>query len=214
MATSGSVSERLEVLILGRRSDKRDISREQCAIYRCTDDAKMWAHVWVSGSGRGQHCYTVPVCKKHTTNPELTFPDYLEINKDVVPEQRTSREKCECSRELKRGTVYSGSSFSVTNVKGSTIDKGSKLGFWRRWTGEDTPDKCQILDCRNKAEHGGHMWVKGRDDFCFILPICREHNTGAKKFNHPTYKLTRKTACLVVRAKRDICGCPPSGCKK
>ena len=68
------------------------------------------------------------------------------------------------------------------NVDGSSADKppgGSWIGFWEQSTGR-TRGKCAFSDCRNPAEDGGHVWIRGHSSVprkvCWIVPICKGCN--------------------------------------
>ena len=62
----------------------------------------------------------------------------------------------------------------VSNMVGSSSDKGSMRKYWMRHTG-DKFSKCQIKKCKNPATVGGHVWVKGLfyTRGPYILPICQ-----------------------------------------
>ena len=106
-------------------------------------------------------------------------------------------------------TLQDGALWSVNcwmqNVTGSTIDNGRDS--WGRATswwnyleqkGAVTgPCKCRFKDCDNKAQVGGHMWVRDLDPtFVLLVPICISHNKlGMDHFvpsKHNTYGVLRQ----------------------
>ena len=96
--------------------------------------------------------------------------------------------------------------YEVCNVVGSSGDGGSKAQFWSKYAKRDfSVQKCGILGCGNKAEVGGHMWVKGLRKFCFILPICQAHNKDPTLdySGGQSYQQTKQGVCLVARNRTD-----------
>ena len=95
----------------------------------------------------------------------------------------------------------------VCNVVGSSVDTTYVWSeFWGYYTGRDfSKEKCGIKGCGSKAKVGGHMWVKGKREFCFILPICRFHN-NSHSLDYPDYQDTKKNVRLVARHSGDLLG--------
>ena len=106
------------------------------------------------------------------------------------------------SCEQAEGSLLVGQ-FEVCNVVGSSKDSGNKSDFWTDHADRDFPKKCRILGCTNDAEVGGHMWVKRRTTFCYILPICQRHNKDPN-LDDPNYQWTKPNSCLVPRKKGDL----------
>lgn len=106
------------------------------------------------------------------------------------------------SCEQAEGSLLVGK-FEVCNVVGSSKDSGNKSEFWAEHADRDFPKKCRILGCPNDAEVGGHMWVKKRTKFCYILPICQHHNKDPD-LDDPNYQWTTANSCLVARKKGDL----------
>ena len=219
MASSGASSKRLEVRIVGSSLDEKKNpniwreyqktipNKEECAIVRCTDPAKVGGHVWVRGQGRGQYCYIVPICKKHATNSKLHYPDPLKIFADVRPEKGNSKTSCGCSDALIPGEVYCGQ-YKVLNV-GSSLDRKKEPDHWTQYRKQIPPGQtCRINGCGEGATKGGHMWVKERDDCCFILPVCEEHARPSKlQPDYPQYMQTNQDALITVAHTKDKCKC-------
>ena len=64
------------------------------------------------------------------------------------------------------------------NIDGSSVNKpgvGSWIKFWEQSTGRPR-GRCAYSDCPKLAEHGGHVWIKGKQ-ICWIVPICAECNS-------------------------------------
>ena len=102
-----------------------------------------------------------------------------------------------------------GPSYDVCNVIGSSWDTGNKKDFWEENVpeGVEWPDECQIVDlggkpCTSDARVGGHVWVKRRWEFWYILPICQGCNKNPD-YDDPNYVKTRQRACLVARNRGD-----------
>ena len=97
------------------------------------------------------------------------------------------------------GDVYTteDGNWEVRNVIGSAeADPGDMTDFWERHaSGGRGPrislrnQPCGIHGCGNKAEEGGHVWLRRvgarnrlrpenerENDYCFIMPICRSCN--------------------------------------
>jgi len=163
--------------------------------------------VWVEG--QNDFCFIIPLCEECAQPSKLhpNYPQYFWTNASTPIMVGDRKERCKCTKDLMKGEVYFGQ-FKVTNVEGSHGDHGGKLRDWKRCTGlDDVPYYCQMQNCQERARDGAHMWLEGRHDFCFILPMCIAHNRGAKEITHPTLS----TAKLVVRADEEVC---TSGCKK
>mmetsp|Transcript_72590 Transcript_72590/g.130707 ORF Transcript_72590/g.130707 Transcript_72590/m.130707 type:complete len:152 (+) Transcript_72590:206-661(+) len=88
-----------------------------------------------------------------------------------------------CREQSRRFGVPLQGQFEVANVYGTTCDKARAEGepswkqAWVNKTGQPIPETCQIKDCGNRAEVGGHMFLKGHmRSTNFILPICQKCN--------------------------------------
>ena len=115
---------------------------------------------------------------------------------------KTSCEELEVSEE--GNSFVTDCNYEVSNVVGSSRDGAgrSMAKFWSKHVTRDfSKQKCGILSCGSKAEVGGHMWVKGLRKFCFILPICKAHNTDPSLdySGNQSYKKTKTGVCLVAR---------------
>jgi hypothetical protein len=89
--------------------------------------------------------------------------------------------------------------YDVANVVGSSSDGGSKALFWTKHTGRDFYDqKCGIKGCPANAEVGGHMYIKNKRKFCWILPICQSCNKDPD-LDWPNYQKTNGNVILVAR---------------
>lgn len=72
-------------------------------------------------------------------------------------------------------------SMLLCNVVGSTCDRKrpSWLREWRSRTGRQEPQLwCAAAGCPKLAFDGGHVYMAGQPrDYCYIIPICRHHNS-------------------------------------
>lgn len=93
--------------------------------------------------------------------------------------------------------------YEVKNVINSSVDRGNMTEFWNGSVAL-TEHTCGILDCTNKAEEGGHVWLRpgarSLTQFCFIMPICKECNNSEKL--NKSHKKIKKGVILVARNKK------------
>lgn len=67
------------------------------------------------------------------------------------------------------------------NIDGSSTDRLQYSSWIKHWEdrSEKKRGKCAFKDCERKAEHGGHVWIKGhtsRKAGVWIAPICKSCN--------------------------------------
>eukprot|EP00092_Neocalanus_flemingeri_P034584 GFUD01037612.1.p1 GENE.GFUD01037612.1~~GFUD01037612.1.p1 ORF type:complete len:145 (+),score=18.02 GFUD01037612.1:66-500(+) len=88
----------------------------------------------------------------------------------------------------------------VSNIVGSSGDKGSKKAYWEKATGS-TFSSCQISKCKNPATVGGHVWIQGfqSTDVVYILPLCQKCNKN-HSMDHPHCKISKKSAIFAARS--------------
>lgn len=180
---------------------------KKCGIPHCKNSPTKIGHVWKDGDEK--YCYTLPLCEEHTYDKLAdNYFTPLKAMKTNPPERFNERSKCWCRKDLVPEEVYQGG-YRVKNVQCSTIDEGDKSEWWSVCTGCDfSKQKCGIVLCGKKAEHGGHVWVEGHKDFCFILPLCASHNNHQNALSRK-YHSSKPEARLVVRDRRENCtSCP------
>ena len=180
-----------------------DPSKRKCGIKGCGADAQLGGLMWIKG--RWKFCFIMPICRQHRFDRNLDYPNYVQTNKDIrlvaceLTDDDAAAYNC---NGMEVGDYFYGQ-FEVSNVVGSTEDGGSKAQFWSRHTGRDFyKQKCGILGCGDAAEVGGHMWIKRLSKFCFILPICKKHNSSPD-LHYPQFMSTKGGVCLVARDKTD-----------
>lgn len=86
------------------------------------------------------------------------------------------------------------------NVDGSSSDQlveGSWIKHWESLTGLQR-GVCSYGDCRNLAEHGGHVWIKHRG-VC-LTPICATCNSprNVRRMQHKNGRHPKLRANLAV----------------
>lgn len=209
-------TKEIKVRYVGSSLDKKKdpakfcqgLGRNLCGIRNCTRLTKRIGHMWKEGNE--EYCYTMPLCDVHTAHKLAdSFGSLLNAMKTNPPKQFKRREECWCTKDLIPGEVYEGG-YRVKNVQCSTIDTGDKSKWWSKRTERDfSKQKCGIVECDEKAEHGGHVWVERNLSFCFILPLCARHNNYRNALSHE-YHWSKPNALLVVREQQDKCGCSPT----
>ena len=90
-------------------------------------------------------------------------------------------------------SVRLGRGSAVTNVGGSGQHRGNWRRYWLRHTGQEWPEMCQVRDCHQAAQYGGHVYVRGLRRQ-FILPICPSCNANVDMDYRP-----RNSEWAVVR---------------
>ena len=73
----------------------------------------------------------------------------------------------------------------VSHVVGSSKHRGNWKQFWIKNSGRNWPPKCRILNCREPATVGAHVYVKYSQQV-FILPTCQECNRDPDQ-EYPNY---------------------------
>ena len=84
--------------------------------------------------------------------------------------------------------------------------KLSWIKFWESATGK-TRELCSYIDCTEKADTGGHIWLKGRsrNKYCYIAPICRGCNNAQKRSRAATPQSKLKKIMVVrIRLSDDM----------
>ena len=181
-----------------------DFYKRKCGILRCGTDAQIGGLMWIKR--RRKFGFIMPICRKHRSDPRLNHPNHMATNKNirlVACELTEDDPSLDCTR-MEVGKYFpEGRRYEVSNVVGSTEDSGNKAQFWAKHAKQDfSKQKCGILDCGADAEVGGHMWIKRLSKFCFILPICKKHNSSPD-LHYPKYKETKANVRLVARAKTE-----------
>ena len=146
----------------------------------------------------------MPICWKHRRDPSLNYPNYMKTNKDIrlVAVELTEDDQAYNCKGKEVGGCFKGQ-YEVSNVVGSTEDGGNKAKFWEKHSGQTfKQQKCGMLGCGADAEVGGHMWIKRLSKFCFILPICKKHNSSPD-LHYPNYMWTKANVRLVAREKTE-----------
>eukprot|EP00949_MAST-11_sp_MAST-11-sp1_P003348 g3348.t1 len=72
--------------------------------------------------------------------------------------------------------IYLEDAAEAWNIDGSS-DAQAHSGSWLRDAEKATGrqrGRCSFEGCANRAEVGGHVWIKGIG--CFLAPICRQCN--------------------------------------
>lgn len=74
---------------------------------------------------------------------------------------------------------------------------------WEKGTGKKF-DKCSVLGCDEKAEHGGHVEIssdkKNWEKTC-IVPLCRKHNNYS---NTDVMELKDEAKCVYTENSKNI----------
>lgn len=95
----------------------------------------------------------------------------------------------------------------VSNVHGSSADRGNWKAKWEKAAGRrQWSSKCQIYNCGNSAQLGGHMYVKGLRRQ-FILPICHGCNRD------PRFQYGKGWAHVKLNAALMECRTHPNTCE-
>ena len=82
----------------------------------------------------------------------------------------------------------------------------SWIKFWESATGK-TRELCSYIDCTEKADTGGHIWLEGRsrNKYCYIAPICRGCNNAQKRSRAATPQSKLKKIMVVrIRLSDDM----------
>ena len=175
-----------------------DFSKRKCGILGCGANAQLGGLMWIKR--RWKFCFIMPICQQHGN---LDYPNYAQTNKDIrlVACELTDDDAAASNCHGMEVGYYFYGQFEVSNVVGSTEDGGSMAKFWSDHTPRDFyKQKCGILGCGSDAEVGGHMWIKRLSKFCFILPICKKHNSSPD-LHYPKFMSTKGGVCLVARNK-------------
>ena len=178
-----------------------DFRKRKCGILGCGSNAELGGLMLLKR--RWKFCFIMPICWAHRFDPNLRYPNYVATNKDIrlVACELTSDDSAAYNCNGMDVGHYFVGQFEVSNVVGSTEDKGNKAQFWSDHTGCDfNKQKCGIRGCGADAEVGGHMWIKRLSKFCFILPICKKHNSSPE-LHYPKYLPTKEGVRLVARDK-------------
>ena len=116
---------------------------------------------------------------------------------------KTAAGRPKMSYPQKEGDILEGPQ-EVCNVVGSSVDNINRSKFWHKYTGDNVPEQeCGIEGCEGDAKVGGHMWVKGLNKFCYILPICWDHNNDLD-LDYPGYQWTKEDVRLVARDRGNL----------
>ena len=105
-----------------------------------------------------------------------------------------------CKEGKAVGDVCEKGSYKVSIVVGSGEDKrGKRAKFWatKSEQGSLKKKKCGISGCDSMAQVAGLVWIKGKAEFCYILPLCKDHQSDEKLW-YPNHKTTKRDIPLVV----------------
>ena len=103
--------------------------------------------------------------------------------------------------KMKEGELVTFRSAELAwNIDGSSSDQlveGSWIKHWENLTGLQR-GVCSYRDCRNLAEHGGHVWIKHRG-VC-LTPICATCNSprNVDRMQHKNGRHSKLRANLTV----------------
>jgi len=70
--------------------------------------------------------------------------------------------------------------------KGETSACKCQCGSWKQhWTNfseAQWPKKCSVKGCSKPAEVVAHVYRESSPEICFVVPLCKRHNTQAESF--------------------------------
>lgn len=160
---------------------------QKCGICGCDANAEVGGRVWVKNISELR--YIMPMCRMHNKDPHL---DHVETKEKVY------LVACSVERMEKSGKKLDGHrAKEVSKVLFYLGDGGDEADYWSEHTKKRLlSEKCGIYRCNNNATLGKHVWLKGMDICCYIMPMCEEHRMD-NDLNNPHFKDCKDTADLV-----------------
>jgi hypothetical protein len=87
----------------------------------------------------------------------------------------------------------------VKHVTGSSCDKRSWIGYWKKKTPNNVklPKTCRMKKCKRKPTDGAHVWLEGEEGgkTYYILPTC--HTCNMKADHHKQYYPVKANSIVV-----------------